>query len=366
MALTTPEELKDAVMRGHKVTPTELDEFIAANQGEGHLYDYKSGDLTARANRAAGLKTIREYTTGFANAEGGVLIMGVKNARPHAIDGCQPIGTEPLTDWAQKALVDVAGMFSPAPRFWTVAHPSGEVLLIATERAPQLIPCIQSGKITYHLRINTSTLQVPDYLLSDLLVGRRRHAVLELNLDSIECEVDEDRLGNDVQQMIGCEFNLTLENRSLVRALNVEVGVVGLTQCPEIVQVNSHILTFVDVTPPTWSANRHQWYPTIIACRNHPYPVDVVAPFERRLIQRVKGITLPGAHDGFYRCAVYVMPEGLPPRWFELEMNTNGRLGPGLSRTFKPDWKRLRRLGREARPTLAYLTGEAAANAMTP
>jgi hypothetical protein len=220
--------------------------------------------------------------------------------------------------------------------------------------------------MTYHLRINTSTLQVPEYLLSDLLVGRRRHAVLDLSLDAISCEVDEDRYGNDVQLMIGCEFSLTLENRSLVRALNVEVGLVGLTQCPERVPVNGHILTFVDVVPPTWSANRHAWYPTIIACRNHPYPIDVVPPFDRRAIHRVKGITLPGDHDGFYRCAIYVMPEGLPPRWFQLEMNTDGTPGPGLSRLFRPSFTKLVPLGRASRPTLAYLTREAAAKAMTP
>ncbi|MBK9967215.1 MAG: ATP-binding protein [Holophagales bacterium] len=366
MDVSTPEGLLEALMQARPLTPAELDAFLAANQGEGQLYDYKSGDLTAKANRAAGLKTIREYVTGFANAEGGVLIIGVQDARPHVVDGCKPIGTEALTDWAQKALVEVAGMFSPVPRFSTVAHSCGDVLLIATERAPQLIPCIQAGKLTYHLRVNTSTIQVPEYLLSDLLVGRRRHAVLDLTLDGIGCVVDEDRYESDVQLMIGCEFNLTLENRSLVRALNVEVGVVGLTECPERVPVNGHILTFVDVVQPTWSANRHQWYPTIIACRNHPYAIDFLPPFERRAIQRVKGITLPGNPDGFYRCAIYLMPEGLPPRWFQLEMDTDGQVGPGLSRTFTPSFRRLVPLGRDVRPTLEYLVGEDAIKAMAP
>ena len=76
MDVTKPEALRNALMQGEAITPAQLDAFIAANPKEGPLYDYKSGAMTDKARREKGLKTIREWVTGFANAEGGVLIIG--------------------------------------------------------------------------------------------------------------------------------------------------------------------------------------------------------------------------------------------------------------------------------------------------
>ena len=83
MSLTDPEGFKDAIMRGRKITPTELAPFIAANPKEGQLHDYKNGKLThvtTKAEKEAGQRTIKEWVTAFANAEGGVLLIGPEDA----------------------------------------------------------------------------------------------------------------------------------------------------------------------------------------------------------------------------------------------------------------------------------------------
>lgn len=364
MPLTKPEELLEALMRGHQLTPVELDAFLLANPAEGQLYDYKGGELTDKPNREDGKKTTREYVTGFANAEGGVLIIGPADKPPHKITGCQTIGNQAVADWAKDNLLDVAGMFSPAPRFCTVKHPDGDVLLIATERAPQLIPVIDSRKIRYHLRIGTSTVHVPEYLISDLVLGRRKQPVFELRLTSVEWEITYDQYLEDRQRLLNIELSFMLENRSLVRAQHVEVGVVGWTLSGPPVPVNDHILTYIELGETQSGANRHTWFPMAIACRNHPHELNVVAPFERREIKGVKGITLPGSLEGFYRCAVYVMPEGGPPKWYTLESDTNGDwVMQNIS--FKPDHTKLEAVPYGDRPQICYLEG-ADARAMLP
>ena len=42
---------------------------------------------------------------GKGSSEGGVLIIGPEDAQPHKITGCQKVGSESPSDWAQKALL---------------------------------------------------------------------------------------------------------------------------------------------------------------------------------------------------------------------------------------------------------------------
>lgn len=329
MTSATPEELKNALMRGHQMTSAELDAFLAANPREGQLHDYKGGELTERANRGKGVRTIREWVTGFANAEGGVLIIGPGDKPPHKITGCQKIGNEEVADWAQKGLVDVAGMFSPAPRFCTVQHPDGEVLLIATERAPQLIPVIESRQWTYYLRINTSTVQVPEYLISDLVLGRRKHPGLDLKLHTCRWTSIVASIGQNVRKL---DFTFTVENRSLVRAEKIQVGIVGWTA--QAASINDYVLAYVDAEEPKIDLGGVAWSKTVVSLSDREYGLGAVAPFDQKVANSfLDAVSVPchtarlehGEPFTLYRCGVYVVAEGSPPSWFQLDVTIRNR-----------------------------------------
>lgn len=360
MAFTTPEDLKDALMRGHKLTRVELDEFIAANQGEGQLYDYKGGELTDKPNREDGKKTIREYVTGFANAEGGVLIIGPADKPPHTITGCQKIGNQEVADWAKDNLLDVAGMFSPAPRFWTVKHPAEDVLLIATERAPQLIPVIESRKIRYHLRIGTSTVQVPEYLISDLVLGRRKHAVLDLKIRSREWRDVETTIGQNARHLV---MTFNLENRSLVRAEKVQVGIVGWTLKGGT--MNDYVLTYVEPQEPTiLLKGAASWSVGVSLLSNRDAGAGPLSPFEHKSIGGflsapiVPCFNVASERVSFtlYRCAVYLAPEGSPPTWFQVDATI---VRPEHEEPHRVEAK-CYRVAYSARPVLACFLGDEA------
>jgi hypothetical protein len=177
-----PKELLDYLLEPNILTPNQLDEFIQANEEEGQYFDYKNGSITSRQAREQGRQIIRRYMSGFANSDGGVLIIGVDEQRPRQIARCEERpGGYPLDAWAPRCLDNMGGFFSPLPRYQIIPHPQGSVLAIAVARAPSLVPCIEQGAQKYFFRIGESTLAIPDYLIADLVLGRRQHPRLDVS-----------------------------------------------------------------------------------------------------------------------------------------------------------------------------------------
>jgi hypothetical protein len=80
-----PKELLDYLLEDNTLTPDQLDKFIQANHDEGLYFDYKNGKIATQARRDEGRQTIREYVSGFANSDGGVLLIGVNEDKPRGI-----------------------------------------------------------------------------------------------------------------------------------------------------------------------------------------------------------------------------------------------------------------------------------------
>ena len=69
---------------------SDLEQFIQEHPVETQDFEYKDGMITKRAKRQAGRQTIREYISGFANSDGGVLIIGINENTPRAVAPCEP------------------------------------------------------------------------------------------------------------------------------------------------------------------------------------------------------------------------------------------------------------------------------------
>lgn len=178
----TIRELIDAAMSGYEITPTDLDDLISKPEPEGLFLDYKHGNELKDARKAR--STVRQYVSGFANSSGGMLIIGV-DEETWTITGCTAPGGHDLATWAADCISGVAPYFSPLPRFQIIKHPQGNVLVAVTERSQGLVPCFEAGDIVYYLRFHDQTLQsktikAPDYLINDLLLGRRQQPYLEI------------------------------------------------------------------------------------------------------------------------------------------------------------------------------------------
>jgi len=187
MPFESTHELLDSILRGMELTEAELDEVITELADEDQFLDYKHGALLDNPAKAAP-KVVRQYLSAFANADGGILVIGVSEPDGEGnrtVTGCKKPGQTELTEWASDAMSDMASYFSPSPRFQLVEHAEGNVLVCAVARAPGLVPCVEAGRMKYFLRIHDSTVKCPDYLISDLVLGRREHPTLHVDVTSV-------------------------------------------------------------------------------------------------------------------------------------------------------------------------------------
>jgi predicted HTH transcriptional regulator len=187
MASLQPRDLLDALLEGTILSSNELKDFIRKYPDEDLLFDYKDGLLTKPEKRKEGSQIIRREISGFANSVGRVLIVGVNEDKPRGISPCERnIGGQTLTEWATRCLQNMVGFFSPPSRFQIVELDEGPVLTIAVARAPSLMWCVEDGRPKYFLRMGDSTVEAPDYLISDLVLGRRQHPIVNLHLSTID------------------------------------------------------------------------------------------------------------------------------------------------------------------------------------
>ncbi len=327
-------------------SPLSLDEltaFVARVPEEDLFVEYKDGQLLAEPKKAK--LAIREAVSGFANAEGGVLVLGVDEHRPaRQLSPCvDRVGADPLDIWASKTLADMAGFLSPPPRFRSIPTAPGRcVLLVAVARAPQLVACFEAGSTKYYLRFHDSTREVPAYLISDLVLGRRQHPVLVPQLEKVELAFDPYRSGL-VSYNTTATFSLSVENVSFVAAHDVEVGLVGWVvpdepgspPLPGVLDfLGSHLRQHLSLEEPApreglvWKI-RH--VTTRYGRKREIGPFDVaryeaLGPF--RLPVSRTAVLPPGLssqpRQERFLAAFYVLPASSPPAWFQVTLDFSG------------------------------------------
>jgi len=243
------------------------------------------------------------------------LIIGVDEQRPRQIARCeeQP-GGYPLDQWASRWLHDMVGYFSPLPRYQIISHPQGSVLAIAVARAPSLVPCVESGALKHFFRIGDSTLASPDYLIADLVLGRRQHPLLDVHYHRItENKVSpEYDLPNNYQWVTRVSFDLMVENLSLVAAEHVEAGMVSWSLKADDTEINRHLRAYIDIVETSSGIL------TTYVVHKTTETSSVGKPFTKNWINIGSFDFLHGLPSPIYYCAVYFICKGSPPTWFQL------------------------------------------------
>lgn len=336
-------EVLEEILEGH--TPTEADlNRLRALQKEGLHLDFKSGQVLNAPKDAA--RTVREYVSAFANSEGGILVLGVED-KNKTVDGCTAPGSSTLEKWAADALSPLVSYLTPPPRIHEVKTASGKaVLLIAVSRQWRLVPIITAGKFMYYLRIGESTHAAYDYLVSDLLLGRRQHPVLTHSITlthTTNAAVDSGYYSFTVA--------LKVENAGFATANNLAAGLVCWGALKRFPVVGANVVSSLDVVQPTGEFESalqlhhvqidpflpHQ--PTIRALGSEEYRLlDLWLPYRRN-----GQSTFVGRHQ----MGLYLLAEGSPPDWYQIEIDVienrandvRARLAPTL---------------RSARPTISF------------
>jgi hypothetical protein len=305
---TESQEALEALLAGYRFDSSEFEEFVRINQDEDQHLEYKDGKITNKINRKEANRVIRQTVSGFANGDGGVLIVGVDEDKPRRISPCHSVGSEPLDKWAEGLLHDMAPFFSPLPRIHIVDHNSGPVLVAAVARAPVLVPCVEYGRIRYFLRLNESTLPAPDFLLSDLVLGRRQQPAIDV-IVSIE------KTPLPIGPKDNFTFYVTVDNVSLVHVESLDIGVVTWVPTDTGPEINKHLMSYIE-HPERIHLGGYEWVLRHSIC----YPREItLSPFARATIETTNVLLLFSATQLEVTAAAYVVPKGSSPLWFEFK-----------------------------------------------
>ena len=320
MPFSSPSTLLDELLEGAVLSPTDLDAVVSSFADEGQFHDFKDGKLLGARKPGS---VVREYVSAFANAEGGVLVVGVSErdgSGKRQVTGCKALG-KPLDAWAKDCVVGFAGALTPPPRFQTVPHPKGEVLVCAVARAPSLLFCNVEGRAVYYLRIHDSNVPCPDYLISDLLLGRRNHPTVALSVPGVLAQGGIELEGH--VKAVSLNFEFAIENLSLARAPAVRLGVVsfGLRN-----YATSKFLERYIENKEGKLGSDFKWH---LSNRTSIPPRDV-PPLTVENVRVEDALVVPDlpadtSLNPICLAAVYVLPDGSPPTWFQLRCAT-GRI----------------------------------------
>ena len=351
-------KLLDQLNEGQQMSQIELDEFLSKHHSEDLYLEYKhGGELTDRRKAA---RTIRQYLSGFANSEGGVLFVGVDETS-WSVASQPALGGGDLAQWASRCLDPIAPYFSPVPRFSIVKHERGDVLIASTARSLGLVPCLEEGKIVYYFRFHDETLEAPEYLVSDLLLGRRQGPYLHITKAELTLRSDLNLTDAESNLVITPRFEV--ENGSPSWAEATRLGMVSLADRHPSWErgLSSYLLRYIDVKEPDRKRfGKCSPVYSSISGRLEPFEVaaDMIFPEHRSPLWKYQHRYTPYN----WKAALYVMAQGIHPSWYQLCLVINEELvrileqnAPGASTCVSSgsSFVELRRLSGE-RPVVAW------------
>lgn len=245
-------ELLEKILAGEDITVTDVDQLVSEKVIEDLYLDYKHGNELLDRKKAS--QTIRQYVSSFANSSGGVLIIGV-DEQNWQVTGYSIGKSDDLAMWASRCLTPIASYFSPPLIFQVVKHPQGDVLICAVARSIGLVPTMEGGEISHYFRfhdqtLNNKTLKAPEYLITDIVLGRRNRPFLtitEITISHISAKND-DHLN---MLNIYVEPKIVIENQSLHKASEVRVGVIGWTNDTTALRlaIGNNLASYLDIKP---------------------------------------------------------------------------------------------------------------------
>lgn len=318
-------ELIDMILAGYEMETDDLVRLLekGKQRAEGHYLEAKQGHRQMDKGRSS--KILRQYISGFANSDGGILLFGVTN--DWSVVGFTAPDNTDAVQWATNCIHNMAPSFSPQPRFQTVPHPDGPVLVAATTRSLNLVPVTEGSRQHYYLRFNEETTTMPDWMISDLMLGRRAYPYLHISEVSIQ-GLRRHWGDNHSSEYLSLDFRFVIGNDSLTWAQDIISGMIAWVLESRAGRISNHPLAHITVqnASPFGSCQ-----PLVLKHKRQssqaPFTLD---PFSERAITN-PGWNIPLTCNGeFYtypwKTAIYIIANDAPPVWYQLTFNVDSNL----------------------------------------
>lgn len=269
---------------------------------------------------------VRKHVAGFANGDGGVLVLGVAEYQRvldtpqsgrEVSDRSQPRLIQPL-QWSpdealrrtRDALSQLRLSLHPSPRLHAVAvGDAGCVLVIAVPRAEGTVFCLENEQRVYYVRLHDSTAFAPAYLLDDMILGRRRRPLFTVDFVRAEVRVDSSVHSVDLLPKI--------LNTGLVWMDRPRIGMIGFTDVGNPQSPVSEALTpYLDIRTHGGGG------PRVVAFEpGPPARAETVAPFHDVFGAPPGNPFLIRDLAGGQMCwaaAMFVVCHNQPPAWYQI------------------------------------------------
>lgn len=296
---------------------------LAEEPAEDIHLDYKHGDFlkdkqpTKKSDIRKATERLRAFVSSFANSDGGVLVVGIVGpdagsqcAPPWTLTGLPTTGGPTVEQWVGDVLRPIAPHFSVPPKHWVVSGAGGDVLVLAVRRSDELVPVTIDGATAYFLRVGDGSSRVPDYLVADLVLGRRSRAVLELTLpqhDTVPLRYQ----GTPPDREALFRFVVAATNVGLSWADDPFVGMIGIDACtssPSALPQNlADAIEFVGSGRLVHHGRSLRPPPQ----RPSIEPFATTAPIEMAW-------RIPNPGNGDWYGAAYLLARNAPPRWYQV------------------------------------------------
>ncbi len=264
-----------------------------------------------------GTTKVREYVSGFANAEGGVLVIGIVGGEEAQGADKWSFEAPTLPDkagwdaWLGRVLSEIITKTRVA--YTVVSVDGADVIVIATNRAEELIRVYEKPNLVCYLRVGDNTVPIDETLFVDLALGRRAKPDLTIEQLKIEGSIDTP----------GFHLNVTfiLHNQGLLWVPDLTAAWSGYAAGGT--PASASLKRRLHLHPPKREAVVAVVGPVNVPTGAVAGEPKQVKPFEQvRCGMQIRGIPVR-YQNGFWAwyAAVMVLPQNGSPVWAQLAVH---------------------------------------------
>ncbi len=315
--------LFEDLLNGELLSHERILELTEKRVQECQVLEYKSGFVPGCKKDLP--SQIRKSICGMANSMGGLVIIGIENNTIQLV-GCDGIGEANLSSWISTCITPIAPNLYPPPRIIELTIEEKKVIIIVILRSEILVPRSEGGRLVYSIRLYDQTIDAPEYLISDLLLGRRKIPHLRF-IDIINSDLRPGG-GHINLSYVNISLNIELENDNL---LDIETLIFGLITYSKndrnAIKIGQYIKNFLQI-------NELSGEILDFGLREYYYNQIFVGlkPFEVNNYKIGAEIALPSGRgynpiDPYqWEFAFYLAPQGISPTWYQGKMEINSEL----------------------------------------
>ena len=308
-------------------TLDHLSDLISFGVREGIHIDYKAGSLIGRRVSKEQRRDIRRFVVGFANADGGVIVLGMdeNGGIPTALAPIPDVPPNGLTEWFTRLMNEaVSPKLHPPPEIHEIkdGEATRYAVLVVRPHDAGLARVRMGDRFVFPCRMGDSVIDLDDWFVQAVLFGTKRRPALAVRRRSdstfnVIPTLHTDKPRNPELQRCRFSGGLGVSNESFVWAESLVWGWIAPTEAWQSITPTSR----PEPLPQTLRAQLRgdiQKFTHVRVIRQAEKPD--IAPFQEFPLRMAMDLNLPPSETWCrFTMAMYLVGKNFGPDWFLLD-----------------------------------------------